>query len=73
MSSSSAFGVPVEGIDLFNLGSIGVDNNDIVTGAVGLKIKPSRNTEIGVIIETHLTDRRDVFEDRLGVDWILRY
>lgn len=73
MSSSSAFGVPVEGIDLFNLGSVGVDNNDIVTGAVGLKIKPSRNTEIGVIIETHLTNRRDVFEDRLGVDWILRY
>jgi hypothetical protein len=62
-----------EGIDLINLGSTNVDGNDIVTGALGVKYKPSGNTEIGVAWEVPLTDRQDIMEDRLTVDWILRY
>jgi hypothetical protein len=64
----------VEGNDLFNLGTPGVAGNDIVTGAFGTKLKPYGNAmEVGVAWETHLTDRRDLLEDRLTVDWILRF
>lgn len=63
----------VEGGDLFNLGSGGVNGNDIVTGAFGVKYKPNRTTEIGIAWENPLTDRRDVLENRLTVDLILRY
>ncbi|MEQ8847743.1 hypothetical protein [Botrimarina sp.] len=63
----------VEGFDVFNFGSAGVDGNDIVTGAFGVKYKPNRLTEIGVAWENPLTDRRDVIDNRLTVDLILRY
>jgi len=69
----NAFPAPVEGLDFFNLGSTGVDGNDIVTAAIGVKYKPSGNTEIGVAWEAPFTDRRDVLDDRLTVDWIIRY
>ena len=59
MSSATAFGLPVEGGDLFNLGSVGIAGDDLVIGAVGLKIKPSSQTEIGVSWETYLSDRQD--------------
>lgn len=63
----------IEGVDLYNFGSTGVAGNDIVTGAIGLKYKPHGNSEIGVAYETHLTDRRDVFENRAQLDWIFRF
>lgn len=67
-------GIPgVEGGDLFNLGSTGVAGNDIVTGAVGIKLKPSAGMELGVAWEAPLTSRRDVLDNRLTVDWIFRY
>jgi hypothetical protein len=62
-----------EGIDLINLGSTNVDGNDLVTGALGVKYKPSGNTEIGVAYELPLTDRQDIMKDRWTVDWIIRY
>lgn len=64
---------PIEGGDLFNLGSVGVAGNDIVTGAFGLKYKPGTRMELGVAWELPLTERRDVLENRLTADWILRY
>lgn len=73
MQSGSAFPVPVEGVDLFNLGSVGVAGNDIVTGALGFKYKPADNMEIGFAWEIPLTDRKDILQDRLTVDWIIRY
>ncbi|QDT67942.1 hypothetical protein MalM25_08510 [Planctomycetes bacterium MalM25] len=63
----------VEGFDAFNLGSGGVAGNDIVTGAIGMKYKPNRKTEIGIAWEAPLTERRDVIENRLTLDLILRY
>lgn len=63
----------VEGLDLFNFGSTGVAGNDIVTAALGGKFKNSRHSEIGVAYEFPLTNRRDVLENRLTVDWIFRY
>ena len=62
-----------EGIDLINLGSTNVDGNDLVTGALGVKYKPSGNTEVGVAYELPLTDRQDIMKDRWTVDWIIRY
>lgn len=67
-------GIPgIEGGDLFNFGSTGVAGNDIVTGAFGVKFKPTSNQEIGVCWELPLTERRDVLENRITFDWILRY
>lgn len=63
----------VEGGDLFNFGSTGVAGNDIVTGAFGAKYKPNRHVEIGVAWELPLTERRDILENRLTVDAIVRY
>lgn len=73
LKGGNTFPVPVEGLDLFNLGSVGVAGNDIVTAAIGVKYKPSGNMEIGVAWEAPLTDRRDILDDRITVDWILRY
>ncbi|QDU89393.1 hypothetical protein Pla175_27830 [Pirellulimonas nuda] len=63
----------VEGGDLFNLGSADVAGNDIVTAAFGGKYKPNRKTEIGVAWENPVTQRRDVLQNRLTVDLILRF
>ena len=62
----------VEGGDLINLGSTGVAGNSIVTGAIGMKLKPLDHMEIGVAREAPLTQRRDVLDNRLTVDWIIR-
>lgn len=71
---SGSNGVPgIEGGDLFNFGSTGVAGNNIVSGAFGVKFKPSRDTEIGVAWELPLTERRDVLENRLTVDFIRRF
>ena len=63
----------VEGGDLFNIGSTGVAGNNIVTNAVGVKFKRDRHHELGVAFEYPLTDRRDVLDNRITVDWIFRY
>ena len=65
--------VGVEGLDLINLGSPGVAGNDIVTQAFGVKLKPRRNSEVGFAFEFPLTEREDIIDNRLTVDWIVRY
>ncbi len=73
-TESGENGIPgISGGDLFNFGSTGIAGNDIVTGAFGLKYKPNRLTELGIAWENPLTQRRDVLENRLTVDMILRY
>lgn len=73
MRSGDRFPVAVEGLDVINLGSRGVAGNDIVTGALGIKYKPMENMELGLAWEVPLTDRRDILQDRLTFDWIIRY
>ncbi len=63
----------IEGGDLINLGSTGVAGNDIVTQAIGAKVKVSRNLIVGLAWEFPLTSRKDVLEDRLTMDVIMRY
>lgn len=71
----SGFASPgdIAGLDFFNRGATNVAGNDIVTGAAGLKYKPTSSQEYGVIFEVPLTDRRDLLENRLTVDLIWRY
>ena len=73
MGSGDVGLVGIEGLDVINLGSRGVAGNDIVTGAFGAKFKPGPHSEIGVAWELPLTERRDIIENRLTVDLILRY
>jgi hypothetical protein len=62
-----------EGLDLINLGSTGVSGNDIATCAVGGKLKPYNNVEIGSGYEFPMTERKDILEDRFYADLIIRY
>lgn len=66
-------GVNFEGGDLFNLGSGAVAGNDIVTAAVGGRVKFTEHAILGVGWEFPLTNRRDLLHDRLYADFILRY
>jgi hypothetical protein len=63
----------VAGQDLFNLSSINVDGNDLVTQNIGVKCKPRRNLEAGIAYEFPVTGFQDVIEDRVQVDMIFRY
>lgn len=67
------FAFPKEGGTLFNVGSPGVAGNDILTGAVGVRHKAADRLEVGVAWEAPLTERRDLLNDRLTVDCIVRY
>lgn len=70
---NSGTGLPVEGGDLFNLGSSGVTGNNLVTGAMGTKWKPASNIETGFAYEVPLTEREGIMSSRLTADFILRY
>jgi hypothetical protein len=63
----------IQGGDFFNLGSTGVAGTDIVTGAFGVKYKPSLLNEIGLAYELPVTNTRGVLQHRLTMDYILRY
>lgn len=63
----------IQGGDLFNFGSTGVAGSDILTGAFGLKWKPGLLQELGVAWELPLSDTEGVLDNRLTVDYILRY
>lgn len=73
-TGSGQNGIPgIEGGDLFNFGSTGVSGNTIVTNAVGLKFRPRPNSEAGIAFEYPLTERRDILDNRINVNWIWRY
>jgi len=63
----------IQGGDFFNFGATGVGGSDIVTGAFGLKYKPSLLQEIGIAWELPVTNTRGVLDNRLTLDYILRY
>jgi hypothetical protein len=73
MKNASAFPAALEGGDLFNFGSPGVEGNNLVTNAYGLKFKPRSNIESGVAFEFPLTERRGVLDNRLTADLIVRF
>jgi hypothetical protein len=71
--ASSGLPLGVAGQDLFNLPTTGVKGNDLVTQNVGMRFKPRRNVETGVAYEFPLTEFKDVIEDRVMLDLIVRY
>ncbi len=72
--NSGTGGIPgVEGLDLFNFGSTAVVGNNIITGAFGFKYKPYDDMELGIAWEAPLSGRRDIIDNRLTVDAILRF
>lgn len=73
ISSAGAFGAPIGGGDLFNLGSVGMAGENMVTGAYGVKYKPADNMEIGVAYEIPYSSRKDLLEDRINVNFIVRF
>ena len=73
LSSANAFPLPIEGGDLFNLGSPGITGNDLVTSAIGLKARPKRNVEAGLAWEFPVTERKGLMDNRLTLDFIIRY
>lgn len=73
MSSGNALQAPIGGGDLFNLGSVSMAGESAVTGAYGVKYKPNKHMELGVAYEIPYSSRRDLLQNRLTVDLILRY
>lgn len=72
--SSGQGGIPgIGGLDFFNFGSTDVAGEDVVSAAFGLKYKPTVLSEVGIAYEIPVTDNRDVLQDRLTFDVILRY
>lgn len=61
-----------EGRDLINFGSLG-DGSSLVTGALGAKFKPTKNTEVGAAFEMPLVGNNDFFQYRFTIDFIWRY
>ena len=62
-----------EGDGLLNLGTSGVTGNDLVTIAVGGKVMLSENLEVGIAWETPLSNRKDLIDNRILSEMILRY
>jgi hypothetical protein len=65
--------LPIDGLDLLNLGAKGVAGHNVVTNAVGLKWSPSIAQEIGIAFEFPVTADRDLMANRINFNWILRY
>lgn len=62
-----------EGDGLLNFGTVGVTGNTLVTVAFGAKAKLSCNLELGAAYEFPITDRKDLIENRLVTELIIRY
>ncbi|MBX3420695.1 MAG: hypothetical protein KF752_03980 [Pirellulaceae bacterium] len=73
LNNGTAFGLPVHGGDLFNLGSVGVSGDNLVTQAVGMRYKPKRNVELGSAFEFPLTKQQGLMKNRWNFDLIVRY
>jgi len=73
MRSGNAYNINFEGTDLINFGSSNVAGNDIVTMFWGPKWKPTPWQEIGAGVEIPVTERRDLYRNRVYAHWILRF
>jgi hypothetical protein len=62
-----------EGDGLINLGTNGVGGNDLVTAAVGLKATIGCHLETGAVYEFPITGRKDLIDNRVIFEVIVRY
>lgn len=72
-SADNNFTGQITTIDLIDLPAGDVAGNDVVTGVVGLKWKPSSHTELGAAYEFPFTEFADILHSRVYVDFIVRY
>jgi hypothetical protein len=70
---SNGEGVDVLGGDLFNFGAPNARNSDLVSQAVGMRVKPRRNIEMGTAYEFPISELNGVLKDRWTFDLIVRY
>lgn len=54
-----------EGLEVANLGSSGVDGNDVIWGGIGLRYELTRHVGIGAVWEHPLSAREDILKNRL--------
>jgi len=54
-----------EGVDLHNLGSAGIDNADFATWALGAHFPINRHVTFSAAYERPLTNRKDIFKQRV--------
>jgi hypothetical protein len=63
-----------EGGDLFNFGSSGVEGNDFLSLALGVRVKiAGEAVQTGFIVEFPLLERDDLMDYRIQADLIFRY
>lgn len=72
-SSGVDFTNDIAGLDIINLPAGNVAGLDVVTGAVGLKWKPTGNFELGGGYEFPVTQNGDILRNRAYLDLIVRY
>ncbi len=75
-TSSGDRGLPPvvgEGDGLINLGTSGVAGNNLVTLALGAQMRLRENLDVGVGYEFPISSRKDLLDDRVYVQFTLRY
>ena len=72
-AASSGAALGVGGQDLFNLSSSNIAGNDLVTQNVGMRFKPKSNIETGIAYEFPLSNFKDVIDNRVMLDLIVRF
>lgn len=75
-TSSGNRGIPAavgEADGHINVGTSGVTGDDLVTVAAGAKYKASNHLEFGGVWETPISNRKDIMDQRLTFEMILRY
>jgi hypothetical protein len=63
----------VDGLDYTNIGSQDLDNADWITGALGVRYRLTESVDLGLAWERPLTQRDDIFEDRVTADAVIRF
>ncbi|MBX9652190.1 hypothetical protein K2Y11_01085 [bacterium] len=62
-----------EGDGLLNLGTSGMTGADLVTIALGGRIKLTNGLSTGIVWETPISNRKDLIQNRINLDVIFRY
>jgi hypothetical protein len=62
-----------EGADVVNLGSSGVSGQSVATLAVGSRASITKNVSVGAYYEFPITDRKDIFEQRVAINAIYEF
>jgi hypothetical protein len=62
-----------EGADVVNLGSSGVSGQTVATLAAGARMSVTKNVSFGAYYEFPITDRKDIFEQRVAINALYEF